>query len=584
MKVGAQKIILYLLFYLCSITAGAQSTNYIDSLKNVVAGQDADTNKLKNLSYISYSYRQFYPDSSIAYGQRALVLSEKLHYDKGIFESQISLCQSLMIAGNYPLELEYCFKALATAKRIGDITSLSVANYMLSECYYNLGDFNTSLVYLREVIPVVSKLYPESMYQMCVNLSKLYESRKQPDSALQYARMAFDGMNNNSCLIQGEYNYLAEFSRITPLLGNAFAGRRVYDSALYYFRMGIPVSSFYYLQADMIDGYNGIAAVYKETGRPDSAIWYSQKVLAEKITNVYPVGIIKAANMLSVIYESNAKPDSALKYARIATDLKDSLFNREKFIAVQHLTNKEQEKEREIEESRIEMQSRYKMYLLLAGLVAFLVIAGILLKNKRQKQLQHMRNSIADDLHDDIGSTLSSISIMSELAKEKSPDAIPLLQSIEENTLMIQENMSDIVWAVNPKNDRFGNVLQRMNQFASDILEAKNIELDFANDNSVISSRLSMGQRKNFYLFFKEVINNAAKYSDAKKVFVRISQKDNHIVMTIRDDGKGFDADTVFNGNGMTTIRKRGTELNASYKITSQVNEGTIVDLKFKIT
>jgi len=144
--------------------------------------------------------------------------------------------------------------------------------------------------------------------------------------------------------------------------------------------------------------------------------------------------------------------------------------------------------------------------------------------------------------------------------------------------------MSDIVWAINPKNDRFENVLQRMNQFASEILDAKNIELDFTNDRSLSSSKLTMGQRKNFYLFFKEVINNAAKYSEAKKVFVQIDQNGSYIEMKIRDNGKGFDAERIFNGNGMASLRKRGTELNADFKITSQDHEGTLVLLKFKIT
>ena len=197
--------------------------------------------------------------------------------------------------------------------------------------------------------------------------------------------------------------------------------------------------------------------------------------------------------------------------------------------------------------------------------------------------MQSMRNSIADDLHDDIGSTLSSIAIMSELAKEKSPEALTLLESIGESTLSLQENMSDIVWAINPRNDRFENVLQRMNQFASEILDAKNIELDFTNDESVHATRLTMGQRKNFYLFFKEVINNAAKYSDAKKIFVSITKKDQHLEMNIRDNGKGFDTSKIFNGNGMNTLKKRGAELSAYFNIQSIMNEGTAVKLKFRI-
>ncbi len=93
-----------------------------------------------------------------------------------------------------------------------------------------------------------------------------------------------------------------------------------------------------------------------------------------------------------------------------------------------------------------------------------------------------------------------------------------------------------------------------------------------------------MKQRKNLYLFFKEAINNAAKYSNAKKVCVRVSKKDRHISMTITDDGRGFDTSTVFSGNGMATLKKRADELNAYFKIDSQTNTGTSIQLKFKIT
>ena len=93
-----------------------------------------------------------------------------------------------------------------------------------------------------------------------------------------------------------------------------------------------------------------------------------------------------------------------------------------------------------------------------------------------------------------------------------------------------------------------------------------------------------MKQRKNFYLFFKEVINNAAKYSDAKKVSVTISKKEQEVEMNIRDDGRGFDTTKIYNGNGMSTLKKRGEELNGCFKIQSHPNEGTVVHLKFKIT
>jgi len=250
----------------------------------------------------------------------------------------------------------------------------------------------------------------------------------------------------------------------------------------------------------------------------------------------------------------------------------------------QQPSTEDQEKQKDIEAAKQKLQRQYFTYFLIALLIIAIIITGVIIRNRRIKQLQKIRNSIADDLHDDIGSALSSISIMSELAKAKSPEASPLLTSIGESTVTMQENMSDIVWAIKSENDRFENVLQRMNQFASEILDAKNINLDFKSDPSLSSSRLTMEQRKNFYLFFKEVVNNAAKYSDAKKVSVCIGQKDHYAEMSIRDNGKGFDTTTISHGNGMNTLKKRAAELGADFKITSRINEGTAVKLKFKIT
>jgi len=144
--------------------------------------------------------------------------------------------------------------------------------------------------------------------------------------------------------------------------------------------------------------------------------------------------------------------------------------------------------------------------------------------------------------------------------------------------------MSDIIWAIKSNNDRFENVLQRMNQFASEILDAKNIAFDFKSDASLSALRLTMEKRKNFYLFFKEVINNIVKYADSKNVRVWISQKDHSVKMDISDDGKGFDTSKIFNGNGMSSLKKRAAELNGEFGIVSRINQGTDVQLTFKIT
>jgi signal transduction histidine kinase len=119
---------------------------------------------------------------------------------------------------------------------------------------------------------------------------------------------------------------------------------------------------------------------------------------------------------------------------------------------------------------------------------------------------------------------------------------------------------------------------------ASETLDAKNITLDFASDEALSILRLTMKQRKNLYLFFKEVINNAAKHSHAKKVSACIYKKEHHVEMVIKDNGKGFDTSQTFNGNGMSSLKKRAEELSGYFTIHSHPNERTVVELKFKIT
>jgi two-component system sensor histidine kinase UhpB len=574
MKSSAPYICLFAIL-LIYFEGDAQSI-YIDSIKKTLSTQRTDTNRVKLLNKISMFYLGYNADSSLIYAQQALDLAGKLNYEPGIYNAEEYLCSSLTTLGNYPLALDFGLKGLATSKKIGDPYFIGLANVRLVTCYYYLGDYNTSLEYVRELEKIVKESHPDSLAFVCCNMSMLFDAMHQPDSAMLYAKKCYKGLKG--------WHYLGYYNEIYTLMGNAYASKGSNDSALFYYKTGIPIAIEHYSETDLIENYNGIAKVFMATGNLDSAVWYAKKVLAEKLGKTYPLGILKATNLLAGVYELQNKPDSSLKYLKKAIVLKDSLFNREKTIAIQNINYKEHEKQKEIEAARIKSRNQFIMYFSLAGLLALLVITGISLRNNRLKQLQNMRNSIADDLHDDIGSTLSSIGIMSELAKAKSPEALTLLASIEESTNTIQENMSDIVWAVNPKNDRFENVLQRMNQFASEILEAKNIELDFTSDASLSALRITMGQRKNFYLFFKEAINNAAKYSDAKKVSVWITQKDHQVEMNISDNGKGFDTSKIFNGNGMSTLRKRGAELCADFKIQSLIKEGTVVKLKFKIT
>ncbi len=135
-----------------------------------------------------------------------------------------------------------------------------------------------------------------------------------------------------------------------------------------------------------------------------------------------------------------------------------------------------------------------------------------------QTKMQNIRNTIAQDLHDDIGSTLSSISIISNIAlREKDPrNTNDTMREIKDSSMTLMEKMDDIVWSINPKNDSLENLLLRIKRFATTLFEAKNIEYTITIQENINEVKLPMEYRQHIFLILKEAINNLVKYSECK--------------------------------------------------------------------
>lgn len=201
---------------------------------------------------------------------------------------------------------------------------------------------------------------------------------------------------------------------------------------------------------------------------------------------------------------------------------------------------------------------------------------------KRQLALEQMRQTISRDLHDDIGSALSSINILSKVAQEEKDNTQNYLQRISDQSAKMMETMGDMVWSINPQNDSLEQVIVRMREFATEILDAQNIALEFT-DNIPVNLVLNAEKRKNLFLIFKEVINNAAKYSQATQVKVSLSKIHNDVHLHISDNGKGFNETTVRAGNGLRNLRERATEIGGTLMIKSESGKGTAVDLQMHL-
>lgn len=143
--------------------------------------------------------------------------------------------------------------------------------------------------------------------------------------------------------------------------------------------------------------------------------------------------------------------------------------------------------------------------------------------------------------------------------------------------------MSDIVWAINPDNDHGEKLISRMQNFATDVCAMKNIHLHFQEDERINSIVFPLEGRKNFYLVFKEAVNNAAKYSEASNLWISMQLQGGKLILQVRDDGRGFNENTIRRGNGLKNMKSRADEMKAEFQIISNPDEGTIILLNWNI-
>jgi ligand-binding sensor domain-containing protein/two-component sensor histidine kinase len=198
-------------------------------------------------------------------------------------------------------------------------------------------------------------------------------------------------------------------------------------------------------------------------------------------------------------------------------------------------------------------------------------------------KLYKLRSSIAKDLHDDVGSALSSIALLSNISQEAKTKAAlkpeDIFSRIGDTSKRMIDLMDDIVWSVNPDNDRFSNMLVRMREYAVEMLESKNIDFSFHIAKEIDELRIPMQIRKDYFLIFKEAINNLAKYSCCSNADISIEKADRTVVTIIADDGKGFDAQIINSGNGLINMRQRAATIKGKLNIETTEGKGTRITL-----
>ncbi len=211
-----------------------------------------------------------------------------------------------------------------------------------------------------------------------------------------------------------------------------------------------------------------------------------------------------------------------------------------------------------------------------------------LLDKLREEEQTKIRIRTAEDFHDEIGNKLTRINVLTRVLKSKitpTPDSTRILGQIEENTGQLYSGTRDILWSLQPSNDNLFEILYRIRDFGNELFQDTEVAFTFSGDDEKWRQyRLPMDMSRNLLMIFKEALNNCLKYSGATHVSVVIKWKSRGVLqIVLRDDGKGFDLQTVAKGNGINNMNVRTARLHGKIYIDSRPGKGTIINLTFKI-
>lgn len=560
------------------------------------------------------------------------ILAEKLKYGRGIYFHHLIKAINAMNQSKYEESLAQFKKSFEAVEKFKLNYALRVAALNnISLTYLKLGNRDEAMKNALKAIEIQEKyiftprLLDIGSYQTVADIlkdaKKFKEAMKYVEKSLEVAQKKgdlsglaigenklgnlFDEMNQQQEALKHYkigYNYAlkANYPLLqTDLLSNL--GRmesyfKNYKTAEKYLlqneKLCIEVKNEQALQTNCID----LGNLYEKLKKYNLAEKYFLKAKSLFKENTDPKNNQVIATNLSEFYEETNNINKAFKYLKEANVARDSAFKIESQELTQDLLAKYETEKKEAQIQLLNQKAQnanFQKNAFLVGGFLTIMLAGFMFfliqnrnKLKRFEEQQRLRNRIAADLHDEIGSTLSSISILSEIVafQQKKGEFKPeIMVQVSNDARNVIDKMDDIIWTINPANDSLYDLETRLKTFAIPLFESKEIEFKFDFSARLENIKIDMGKRRDIYLILKEAINNLIKYSQCKQVRIEAKTEYSKIIFNIEDDGVGFDVNAESTRNGLKNMKMRAEKIGAKIKISSKINGGTNIGLSLDV-
>lgn len=204
---------------------------------------------------------------------------------------------------------------------------------------------------------------------------------------------------------------------------------------------------------------------------------------------------------------------------------------------------------------------------------------------ERALRVERLRLRIARDLHDDVGAGLSGIALLSDAIGRRpglTGTERTQLAKIGRSARRLVDHLREIVWTIDPAEDRVANVLNRMQDVAGDLLPG--IRWSFDAPVQEWPETLGLEQRRDLLLLYQEILHNIARHAGATQVTIRLRHRGGLLMLEVQDDGRGFDPEEATSGTGLRSIRERAARLGGAVDVRSTPGEGTTVRVTLPLT